>query len=601
MSRKRPNYLIIVADDLGYSDCGCFGSEIQTPNIDSLASDPVGGLRFTSFHVAAACSPTRAMLMTGVDHHLAGLGQLAEFVRNSPAHQGQPGHEGYLNERVVALPELLRDGGYHTIISGKWHLGLLPEYSPQARGFDKSFALLPGCANHYAFEPNYDDVLKEPPRFFETATFALHMEGSKYVSELPEDFYSSDFYATKMIEYLEERSAEERDKPFFAYLPFSAPHWPLQAPKESMDKYRGTYDEGPEALRLQRLANMKKLGLVDQDVAPHPIVTAKGEIGDWSTMTASEQANSARSMEAYAGMVDRMDHNIGRVLDHLRATGEYDNTFIFFMSDNGAEGASYEARDAIREDVLTHIDKYYNNSLDNIGRKDSFVWYGNRWAQASTAPSRLYKMFSTQGGCRVPLVLKPAAGYTSLQTPNSTTDAFCTVMDIVPTLLDYAHLHHPSTYNNKPVLPLQGKTWRPFLTANLESNSSSPYAIHSETHPTGFELAGSGALRRGHWKITYVPFPHGPQRWELFDLPVDPGETNDLKDDEPEIFDEMLGLWEVYKREVGVVGLRGEYAVDAGRENDLRDQFEDVPQWTRFLGRSELLREAKEAKKAEGS
>lgn len=146
---KRPNFLVIVADDLGFSDCGCFGSEMKTPNIDSLAEDPTGGLRFTSFHVAAACSPTRSMLMTGTDHHLTGLGQLSEIIRRSPAHQGKPGHEGYLNDRVVALPELLRDGGYHTVMSGKWHLGLKPKHSPQARGFQKSFALLPGCANHY--------------------------------------------------------------------------------------------------------------------------------------------------------------------------------------------------------------------------------------------------------------------------------------------------------------------------------------------------------------------------------------------------------------------------------------------------------------------
>ena len=174
---KQPNIILIVADDLGYTDCSCFGSEIQTPNIDSLAAEQDGGIRFTSFHVAAACSPTRSMLMTGTDHHLTGLGQLSEFVRSSPAHQGRPGHEGYLNERVVALPELLRDGGYHTIMSGKWHLGLKPQYSPKARGFVKSLALLPGCANHYGYEPQYQE---EPHKFFDTAVTALHMEDMEY-------------------------------------------------------------------------------------------------------------------------------------------------------------------------------------------------------------------------------------------------------------------------------------------------------------------------------------------------------------------------------------------------------------------------------------
>ncbi|KAK3700008.1 hypothetical protein LTR37_016168 [Vermiconidia calcicola] len=581
MVEQRPNYLIIVADDLG-------GSEIQTPNIDSLASDPAGGLKFTSFHVAAACSPTRAMLMTGTDHHITGLGQLSEFVRNSPAHQGKPGHEGYLNDRVVALPELLRDGGYHTIVSGKWHLGLKPEYSPQARGFDKSFALLPGCANHYGYEPPYDSI-DEPPRFFETAVRALHMEGTEYVDQLPEDFYSSDFYATKMLQYLEERSFEEKEKPFFAYLPFSAPHWPLQAPKESMDKYRGMYADGPEALRLRRLERLKELGLVDHNVVPHEIVTAPGEPREWKTMTDDERAKSARSMEAYAGMVDRMDENIGRVLHYLRTTGEYDNTYIFFMSDNGAEGASYEASDVIREDVLGHIAKYYNNELDNIGRRDSFVWYGNRWAQAATAPSRLYKMFSTQGGCRVPLILKPAlrpGRQAGSEKSDLVTDAFCTVMDIVPTLLQLSGLEHPAAYRGRPVAPIRGKSWKAFLDASAAIKRGSPFDIHGEDHATGFEVAGSGALRRGRFKITYVPKPHGPQRWELFDIFEDPGETDDIGKSHPEVFEELLALWTQYREDVGVVGLRGEYG--NGADDAVKDEFEDTGKWMRFIGKKDV-------------
>ena len=287
------------ADDLGYTDISSYGSEIQTPNIDSLLSSQ-GSLKFTSFHVAAACSPTRAMLMTGTDHHVTGLGQLSEFVRGSPAHQGRPGHEGYLNDRVVALPELLRDGGYHTIMTGKWHLGLKPQYSPQARGFEKSFALLPGCANHYGYEPQYER-LDEPPRFFETAVAALHMENGEYVQKLPDDFYSSDYYATKMVQYLSERTEEEREKPFLSYLAFSAPHWPLQAPKESMEKYRGMYNDGPGALRLRRLERLKDLRMVDRDVVPHPVVAATNEPPEWGEMTAEERAKSARSMEAYAG------------------------------------------------------------------------------------------------------------------------------------------------------------------------------------------------------------------------------------------------------------------------------------------------------------
>lgn len=527
------------------------------------------------------------MLMTGTDHHLTGLGQLSEFVRNSPAHQGKPGHEGYLNDRVVALPELLRDGGYHTIMSGKWHLGLKPQYNPKARGFDRSFALLPGCANHYGYEPDYDDRVEEPPRFFHTAVTALHMEDADYVPDLPQDFYSSDYYVTKMIQYFNERSEEDKQKPFLAYLPFSAPHWPLQAPKKSMDKYTGLYADGPEALRLKRLQKLKDLGMAPPDIVPHPIVTGPNEPPEWQEMAEEVRAKSARSMEAYAGMVDRMDENIGRVLDYLRKSDEYDNTYIFFMSDNGAEGASYEARDAIRADLLGHIAKYYDNSLDNIGRYNSFVWYGGRWAQAATAPSRLYKLFSTQGGCRVPLVVKPAKTTTNANTPgNKISDAFCTVMDILPTLLDYAGLKHPATYKNRPVEPVRGKSWKAFLDASAALTQSSAWEIHGEDHVTGFEVAGSGALRKGRYKITYVPKPLGPQAWELFDISKDPGETRDLSRELPEVFEQMLALWAQYKEDVGVVGLRGEFG--DGSDNPYKDEFEDTGEWIRFIGKEDI-------------
>ncbi|KAK3702386.1 hypothetical protein LTR37_014960 [Vermiconidia calcicola] len=519
--------------------------------------------------------------MTGTDHHITGLGQLSEFVRNSPAHQGKPGHEGYLNDRVVALPELLRDGGYHTIMSGKWHLGLKPEYSPKARGFNKSFALLPGCANHYGYEPPYESI-DEPPRLFETAVTALHMEKTEYVDQLHEDFYSPDFYATKMLQYLEERSLEEKQKPFFAYLPFSAPHWPLQAPKESMDKYRGLYADGPETLRLRRLERLKELGLVDHNVVPHEIVTAPGELGEWNTMTDDERAKSARSMEAYAGMVDRMDENIGRVLHYLRATGEFDNTYVFFMSDNGAEGASYEARDVIRKDVLGHIAKYYNNELDNIGRHDSFVWYGNRWAQAATAPSRLYKMFSTQGGYCFALRIT-----TSWLGEERSSDR--------RVLHRHGHRANPArVLRTRTPSSIQGPAsgtapWqdlKAFLDASAAVKRDSPFDIHGENHVTGFEVAGSGALRRGRFKITYVPKPHGPQRWELFDILNDPGETDDIGKSYPEVLEKLLALWVQYREEVGVVGLRGEYG--NGADNAVKDEFEDTGKWMRFIGKKDV-------------
>ncbi|GFG11200.1 arylsulfatase [Aspergillus lentulus] len=587
---SRPNFLIIVADDLGFSDCGCFGSEISTPNIDALAYSP-GGLRFTSFHVAAACAPTRSMLMTGTDHHLTGLGQMPEYIALSRAHQGAPGHEGYLNERVVALPELLRDGGYYTLMSGKWHLGLKWEYSPHARGFAKSYAMLSGAANHYGYEPEYDDIVAGVHPFFQTTVTALHMEDAEYSTKLPEDFYSSKTYASKVIEFLSERPESEKGKPFFAYLPFTAPHWPLQAPKPYVDKYRGKYDNGPAALRLKRLERLKELGLVAPDIVPHEVVTGPGGL-DWETMNDEERAKSARAMEVYAAMVQVMDDNIGRVVDYLRQSGEYDDTIICFMSDNGAEGASYEASPLGGSGITAHLEKYYDNSLENIGRPTSYVWYGSHWAQAATAPSRLYKMFSTEGGCRVPLVVKPAGDPEALHEGGRIIDAFCTVMDIVPTILEYAGLQHPgTTYRGRKIERVRGVSWKPFLDAIAVAGiDTSPAlsSIHGEDHVTGWEIAGSGALRKGRYKITYVPLPRGPQRWELFDIVEDPGETHDLSKEKPGIFSELLRLWAVYAEEVGVVGLAGQIPANNQVVKEVKDEYEDTGRWMRFIGKDNV-------------
>ncbi|KAF1828563.1 alkaline phosphatase-like protein [Decorospora gaudefroyi] len=600
MPEKRPNFLVIVADDLGFSDCGCFGSEILTPNIDKLAAES-NAIRFTNYHVAAACSPTRSMLMTGTDHHIAGLGQLHEFTRASPAHRGQPGHEGYLNQRVVALPELLSEGGYFTAMSGKWHLGLRPEHHPINRGFKKSFALLPGCANHYAYEPEYQDPESEPGKFFETATRALHAEDDHFMGKLPEDFYSSDAYADRLMAYLDGRDQEEKDQPFFAYLPFSAPHWPLQAPKEVCDKYRGFYDEGPEALRQRRLARLKEIGMIDRDVQPHPVVIVDGKPENWSELPEHVRESSSRAMEVYAGMVDRLDWNIGRVIDHLKATGEYDNTFVLFMSDNGAEGASYEAMPIVGNSIMEHVHKYYDNSLENIGRGNSFVWYGCRWAQAATAPSRLYKMHSTEGGCRVPLVVKPPVGAASIRScPNGfanghsgiMSDEFCTVMDVVPTILEYAQLKHPGTqYKGREIAPIKGRSWVKFLSA-LTSDAAKA-ELHGANYVMGFEIAGSGALRRGDWKITFVPAPKGPQKWELFNIRHDPGETKDLAEQDPVRMKEMLQLWDEYKAEVGVVGVAGEFedSVQGDPKTTVVDEFEDPYCWIKYIGRPQITPE----------
>ncbi|EKG15552.1 Sulfatase [Macrophomina phaseolina MS6] len=591
---KRPNFLVIVADDLGFSDISPFGGEINTPNIAKLAQN---GIRFTDFHAAAACSPSRAMIMTGTDHHIAGLGNLIEWTnisgQNDPKggmstapQRGMPGYEGYLNERVAALPEILRDAGYLTLMAGKWHLGLTPERSPKARGFERSFAHLPACSNHYAYEPQLEAPDKIP-EFMTMSFIALHSEDGQYVKKLPDGWYSSDGYGDKMLQYLKDRKESGDERPFFGYFPFTAPHWPLQAPKEYIEKYKGVYDDGPDALRLKRLQRLKDLGMIPHDVEPHPVVA--DEVKEWSDMTPEEKAKSCRAMEVFAAMVECIDANVGKVVDYLRETGELDNTFVCFLSDNGAEGAAYEAYPMVQGSMLQHLQKYYNNSLDNLGAGDSFIWYGPRWAQAATAPSRLYKAYTTEGGVRVPFVAQFPKNFQAPARNGSITDAFATVMDLAPTILDMAGVKHPApTYQGREVVAMRGKTMLPFAR-----DVNTP-RIHAQDFVNGWETCGRAACRKGDWKIVYIPKPKGPERWQLYHLKTDPGEIHDLADKEPEKMKELLKLWDEYVLETGVIPLAPElgqflkateeqmpenawmeyeYWKDGARDDETREQF----------------------------
>ncbi|KAJ9199706.1 hypothetical protein DTO164E3_4591 [Paecilomyces variotii] len=555
-AQKRPNFLVMVADDLGFSDVGCFGGEIRTPNIDKIALN--GGIRFTDFHAAAACSPTRAMIMTGTDHHIAGLGNLVEWTnisgQNGPKgsqmstapQRGMPGYEGYLNERVVALPEILRDAGYHTLMSGKWHLGLTPERSPYKRGFERSFAHLPACSNHYAYEPPLEEN-ENPPTFLEASYIALHMEDDHYVKKLPDGWYSSDGYGDKMVEYLKEWKAKDDGQPFFSYLPFTAPHWPLQAPREYIEHYRGVYDEGPDVLREKRLQRLKELGMIKDDVKPHPVVAE--EVKEWKDYTPEEKKKSCTAMEVYAGMVECIDANVGKVVNYLESIGELDNTFVCFMSDNGAEGAAYEAYPMVQSGVMPHLQKYYDNSIENLGAGNSFIWYGPRWAQAATAPSRLYKAYTTEGGVRVPFCAKFPKSVEVSGSAKGITDQFATVMDLAPSILDMAGVKHPApTYQGREVVPMRGKSFYPWAAGKADR-------IHEKDFIQGWETCGRAALRYGDWKIVYIPKPKGPERWQLYNLANDPGEVDDLAEAEPERLKELLKLWDLYVIETGVIPL----------------------------------------------
>jgi arylsulfatase len=323
-----------------------------------------------------------------------------------------------------------------------------------------------------------------------------------------------------MLGYLKDRKENGDERPFFAYYPFTAPHWPLQAPDEYIAHYKGVYDDGPDVLRQRRLQRMKDMGLCPENVEPHPVVA--DEVKHWSDMSAEEKAKSSKAMEVFAAMVECIDANVGKVVDYLEQTGELDNTFVCFMSDNGAEGAAYEAYPIVQGNMMQHLKKYYDNSLENLGRGNSFIWYGPRWAQAATAPSRLYKAFTTEGGVRVPFLAKFPKGMTIQSDSHATTSgpielagsgthvtsargsissAFSTVMDLAPTILEMAGVKHPSpTYREREVVSMRGSSVIPFISGQRST-------VHPDDHITGWETCGRAAVRCGDYKIVFIPKP----------------------------------------------------------------------------------------------
>lgn len=520
-TETRPNILLIVADDLGYSDIGAFGGEILTPNLDALAA---GGLKMSNFYAAAACSPSRTMLLGGADSHVAGMGTM--FNDQAANQLGQPGYEGYLNHNVVTVSSLLLDAGYHTYMTGKWHLGYDDDQSPAARGFERSFALLQGGAGHFddsAMTVDHD-------------TSWYREDGVR--TELPDDFFSSRFYTDKILEYI--RSGEDDDKPFFAYLAYTAPHWPLQAPAETIDKYRGQYDDGYDALAEKRLMSLEQIGLIEPGhIAPEQ---AYPETEFWNNLSDEQKQIDAREMETYAAMVDNMDYHIGRVLNYLDASGQRDNTIVIFISDNGAQGFGPGMARAFPQDW---IDENFDNSFENIGKINSYAYLGPHWARASTAPMRMFKGFSSDGGLKVPAIISYPG---KLEARSGTfINQFTTVLDLPATFLDIAKTKHPGTsYKGRQVHPYTGISILPFLNGESE-------IIHEPDDVVAWELNNSRAVRKGDWKIILLPGRFGTGDWELFNIKNDPAERIDLSKAEPEKRSEMIAEWEKYARNNGVI------------------------------------------------
>jgi len=519
---KRQNIVLILADDLGYSDIAPFGGEIETPNLTALAKS---GIRMTNFYVASACSPTRAMLLSGTDNHIAGLGNMAELV--AAQQKGHQGYEGYLNFDVVPFPELLRNGGYHTYMVGKWHLGLTEELSPAARGFEKSYSMGQGGAGFF-------DQTGIAPSPDGGKTKANYRENGKPAT-LPEraGFYVTDFYTDKMIEYIE--SNRNDNKPFFAYVAYTAPHFPLQAPDDLIDKYKNKYAVGYEAIIKERLARMKHMGLVASTVEPQPLVPVWPS---WDALTPQQKASEERRMAVYAAMVDSLDQNIGKLVSYLRKTNELDNTTIVFLSDNGAEGS--DIHDLFGFDW---VKRNFNNEIENIGRPGSYVGYGPNWARVGATPFRLYKAFTTEGGVRSPAII--SFGGSSRQ--NQVDTHIASVKDLAPTFLEIAGVGLPTgEYKGRKIAAIQGTSMVPFLRGAAGE-------IHSPDYALCMELFGRVFVRKGTWKLVWVNKPWGQSTWELFDLSNDPGEHRNIASEQPKKLQELLDEWEKYRKTNNVI------------------------------------------------
>lgn len=518
------NFIIVLADDMGFTDISPFGGNMPTPVLDTLASQ---GLKFSNFHVQPTSSPTRSSLLTGNDNHVAGFGIMSEMDYPVLHDKNLPGYSGHLSKNVVTIPELLREKGYHTYMVGKWHLGEEEGMDPHDRGFEETFTLGTGGGSHWN-----DQRSLAPPQ---------HMIYSRNGKEtgLPEDFYSSRNYTDSIISFIDRN--RDDGKPFFAYVSYTAVHDPLHVPKDYISKYKGKFDMGWDSLRTLRVANLIKAGIIPSDYK----IVSPATLPPWNKIPAKEKEHLIRDMEVYAAMVDYLDMSIGRLLDYLKKQGLYDNTMIIFISDNGANGAMATTYPGNADGKYLAT---FDNSIDNRGLKNSYIETGPAWAQACSGPFRMFKSFTTEGGIRTPLIITMPGKVKNQGTWNK---GFVHVTDIMPTILELADVKYPEKYNGNEIHPLIGKS----IVSVLKGDS---VTVHS-ADGMGWELFEMKAYIRGNWKILRLPQPYGTGTWQLFDLEKDPGETTDLSEKYPEIKESLVKLWKDYASYNKVYDHNGHY------------------------------------------
>lgn len=497
----RPNIVLIMVDDMGFSDIGCYGSEISTPNLDKLAA---GGVKFTQFYNAARCCPSRASLLTGVYPQQAGMGGM---VTKDVDHSRETPYQGWLSRETVTVAEVLKSAGYRTYMSGKWHVGEERPDWPLQRGFDKYFGLISGANSYYRLLPG-----------------RLILEDNEPY-EIPENFYMTDAISDYAVRYIDDATEAAKKDPFFMYVAYTAPHWPIHAPDEEIAKYRGKYLKGWDQLRKDRYARQQEMGLLPKSAV---LSDRDARIPAWED--APNKDDWDLKMAAYAGMITRLDAGIGRIVNKLKATGQLDNTLIMFLSDNGACAEILTGR--AKRDL--EPEAYERSLVTPTGQKWSYDAYGMEWANLGNTPFRLYKQYTHEGGISTPLIVH----YPKLVKKAFQTDQVGHIMDLMPTCLEVAGAKHPTTFDGRKVKPMEGKSLIPIL----QSKTRQPHEF------IAWEHFGCRAVRQGDWKLVSSKID---DQWELYNMAKDRSETNDLAATMPAKMKEMLALYEGWAKKVG--------------------------------------------------
>ncbi|MES2694816.1 MAG: arylsulfatase [Verrucomicrobiota bacterium] len=533
----RPNIVLIMSDDMGYSDLGCYGGEIGTPNLDALAA---GGLRFTQFYNGARCCPTRASLLTGLYPHQAGMGFMVREVK------GAPGYAGDLSRQAVTIAEVLRAGGYRTAMSGKWHVARSHAMKdttnwPVQRGFDRFYGTLRGFGSFY-----------DPDTLTRQNTFITPENDPEYKPS--GEYYYTDAITDNAITFLRDNAkdtAKQKD-PFFLYVAYTAAHWPLQAPEKDIAKYRGKYDGGYDAIRQARLERLKKLGLVDPKWAPTPT------IGKWDEV--QDKAWEARCMETYAAMIDNMDQGIGRIVAQLKQDGRLDNTLVIYLQDNGA-CAERNGRTPVKQPAPKDLKPMGKDELQTksgppmqtrdgpwvrsgpgvmAGPADTWIGYGEAWANVANTPFREYKHWAHEGGIATPLIAHWPKGIAATRR-GKLEPQVGNIIDIMATCVDLSGAKYPAEFNGQKIKPLEGVSLAPAFSGGKLARKA----------PIFWEHESNRAVRDGQWKL--VAMEDAP--WELYDMTADRTEMRNVAAQHPDKVRELSAAWDAWAKRSDVLPL----------------------------------------------